>query len=478
MLKMAGLISILGLTLPLECFAATYYIRQTIGDDANDGLTPATAWKSLSKLTHAMKAGDTAYVGPGLYREQVNILESGTPDHRIIFAADPTGQHTGDPPGVVMVTGADPVDESIFTPYTSPGVYTAKPGGIIEAVVEMDGDQYRYARARDTMEHLKDNLSELETVEKLPASQYFDRENETLYIHTSDGKPPTTHEIELIRRGNGFGTWDKDFITISGFTFRHMGDSAISFFYGSNDVAAINNVSYGGRQGIRVYNATQVLVYGNTLFRNDNSGVYFVKEAVDGVALGNVAYENIKGLRWSSNSVNGIVLDNVAFDNREGGIALEDADRAIVRGNILVNNGAQLMPERSTIDSENNCFEKKPDQLIADFVLGPKYKTLGDYQREKGMDTHSRDGNCGPLPAKVDVHKLHAETMAYAERARKILSEQAAAATATPQATATAMPRPTGTPMPQPTRTPMPQVTPTATPQVTGTATAEEASAE
>ena len=30
--------------------AATYFVRQTVGDDSNDGLTPATAWKHFSRL--------------------------------------------------------------------------------------------------------------------------------------------------------------------------------------------------------------------------------------------------------------------------------------------------------------------------------------------------------------------------------------------------------------------------------------------
>jgi hypothetical protein len=88
--------------------AVTYYVRQTVGDDTHDGLTAATAWKHFSRLSEAMNAGDTAFVGPGLYREQVTVAHDGTADGRITFIADTTGQQTGDPPGVVMVTGAEP----------------------------------------------------------------------------------------------------------------------------------------------------------------------------------------------------------------------------------------------------------------------------------------------------------------------------------------------------------------------------------
>jgi hypothetical protein len=38
-------------------------------------------------------------------------------------------------------------------------------------------------------------------------------------------------------------------------------------------------------------------------------------------------------------------------------------------------------------------------------------------------DLNSKKGNCGPLPEKVDVIKLHKDTLAYTEQAQKILKE-------------------------------------------------------
>jgi parallel beta-helix repeat protein len=408
---------------PGDGAAATYYVRQTVGDDANDGLSPERAWRSVSRLSRAMQAGDTAYVGPGLYREQVTVMNGGTPDQRVVFIADTTGQHTGDPPGTVMLTGADPVDEGVFVPHTAPGVYTAELPYKVAGVVEMDGAQYRYRRARDTKEHLLEKMSLADVVAKLPSSHFYDEAAGVLHIHTSDGKPPHTHEIELIRRGTGIGMWDKHYVSVMGFTFRHMGDAGISFFNGSGHGIAINNTSYGSRQGIRVYGATEMLIYDNTLFRNDNSGVYFAKRSTNGLAIGNIAYENIKGVRWSSQSVNAMAIENTVFDNYEAGIALEDVDHALLRRNTMVNNRkCQLMVIRSGYGSEDNCFENGgPEQLTADFVFIDHYKTLADYQQGKRQDLHSRGSGCGRLSAKVDVRRLHAETLTYTERARSVL---------------------------------------------------------
>jgi len=93
----ALLAAVLLALLPLEAIATTYYVRQTVGDDAHDGTSPATAWQHAAKLSAAMHAGDVAYIGPGLYREQITVLNDGAPDARIAFIADTTGQRTGDP---------------------------------------------------------------------------------------------------------------------------------------------------------------------------------------------------------------------------------------------------------------------------------------------------------------------------------------------------------------------------------------------
>jgi parallel beta-helix repeat protein len=402
--------------------AETYYVRQTVGKDGADGRSAATAWRSIAKLSTAMRAGDTAYVGPGLYREQVTVGADGTSAARVVFVADDTGQHTGDPPGTVMITGADAVDEAVFAPVGPPGVYSAVVPAAVLGVVEMDGPQRRYRRARDTTEHLVDKIAEADVVTRLSGTQYYDEQRRTLLLHTSDDREPAAHEIELIHRGTGIGMTGKHFVTIIGFTFRHFGDAGISFFKGSGDGIALGNTSYGGRQGIRVYGATNILVSDNTLFRNDNSGVYFAAQSTGGVVLGNTAYENVKGIRWSSQSAYGIARDNVVFENTEAGIAVEDAGGAHVRRNRFIRNPrAQLMIIRTPVDSEDNCFAG-PAQFVADYVFLEHFPTLAAYQAAKAQDLHSASGPCDPAPAKVDVHRLHDETTRYVDRARTALA--------------------------------------------------------
>ena len=412
--------------LPAEVMATTYYVRQTVGDDTHDGTSPETAWQHVARLSEAMQAGDIAYVGPGLYREQVTVLNDGAPDKRITFIADTTGRHTGDPPGVVMITGADPLDVSAFVPADAPGVYKAPFSQPVLGLVEMDGNQFRteMIKPRKDIPLPEGVSSEVELVARRPSRFYYDEDARMLYVHTSDGKPPSAHEMERLDRDSGIRVARKQYVTVMGFTFRHMTDGGITF-YSAPDCVALNNTSWGNRQGIRVYGATKVSAYGNTLFRNENCGIYFANLSTNGLVVGNTMYENIKGIRWSSQSANGTAVDNVVFENQEYGISVENADHTLLRRNKIVNNGkGQLLIDMKTdYDSDDNCFATgAPGQLIAEFVFPDHYRALVDYQRGHRQDLSSREGGCGPLPAKVDVHKLSEDAKAYAERARRILS--------------------------------------------------------
>jgi len=287
----------------------------------------------------------------------------------------------------------------------------------------MDGPQYRYTRAGDTADHLRACIHELDVVAKRPSHFFYDREDKLLYIHTSDGNDPALHEIELIRRRAGIVTFGKQYITVKGFTFRHMRVAGINFERGSDNCIAVNNTSYGAWQGIRVYQSTNVLVRGNTLFRNGNSGIYFFGASIQGAALDNILYENSKGVRWSSHSANGLAQDNVAFAHLENGISIEHSDDVHLSRNVLVDNAAsQLRVRKSRYTSDENCFERHgAGQWIAQLGHYVKYKTLAEYQQAANQDLSSRE-DCGPLPARIDLHRLHAETQLYAERARKLLA--------------------------------------------------------
>jgi len=84
----------------------TYYVRASMGNDGNTGLSPAQAWLTIDHAANNVAAGDTVYIGSGTYREMVTIDTNGTNGNEIKWVGDVTGENTGDP-GLVVITAHD-----------------------------------------------------------------------------------------------------------------------------------------------------------------------------------------------------------------------------------------------------------------------------------------------------------------------------------------------------------------------------------
>lgn len=97
--------------------ATNYYVRKT-GNDSQNGLTPATAWKTVTKAAnYTLQPGDTVFIGPGYYNESLSPTTSGTENNPIVWYGDYTGRKTTDAPGRVAIGGwSDGVPQ--FVPQT------------------------------------------------------------------------------------------------------------------------------------------------------------------------------------------------------------------------------------------------------------------------------------------------------------------------------------------------------------------------
>ena len=91
----------------------------------------------------------------------------------------------------------------------------------------------------------------------------------------------------------------------------------------------------------------------------------------------------------------------------------------MLRGNRVVDNAvSQLYVLQSHYTSEDNCFANGDDtQLVADFRpfgLLDRYPSAGRLPEGRGPRTCIPAlGPCASLPAKLDVHALHAAALAY-----------------------------------------------------------------
>jgi hypothetical protein len=86
---------------------ATYYVGSG-GNDGNSGLTWALRKLTLNGAEDVpVVAGDTVYVGPGVYREVLAVDVSGGAANEITYIGDVSGEHTDGIGGIVRVSGSD-----------------------------------------------------------------------------------------------------------------------------------------------------------------------------------------------------------------------------------------------------------------------------------------------------------------------------------------------------------------------------------
>ena len=79
---------------PVQAVGATYYVSLN-GNDANDGRSEDTSFRTINRGAQAARAGDTVMVKPGNYgSETVTPAASGTSTNRIVIKAETLGTVT------------------------------------------------------------------------------------------------------------------------------------------------------------------------------------------------------------------------------------------------------------------------------------------------------------------------------------------------------------------------------------------------
>jgi Right handed beta helix region len=110
-----------------SALADSYFVR-TGGDDNNDGSTPMMAFATPAKAASIVSAGDSVFIGGGVYTTQIAPANSGTPGNLIRYIADSAGLETGDSGQVIIQTAGTPVVSLDGIGYTSFDGFTLRDG--------------------------------------------------------------------------------------------------------------------------------------------------------------------------------------------------------------------------------------------------------------------------------------------------------------------------------------------------------------
>lgn len=82
------------------------------GSDSNNGLTPATAFRTIQRAADLAGPGTTVHILPGVYRETVYPALSGSATEPAVYRAE-------NGPGTVMIRGSEPSSSLTWTQLTS-----------------------------------------------------------------------------------------------------------------------------------------------------------------------------------------------------------------------------------------------------------------------------------------------------------------------------------------------------------------------
>lgn len=174
------------------------------GNDAHDGLTPATALRSIQRAADLAQPGDLVRVAPGLYHEAVGLPRSGSAAQPIVFR----GQGAG-----VLLDGARVLPADATWAALGNGVYRTTLDFDTGHVVSEQGRLFRYASAGDLQAFAAG----------APGGFFFEPGNRQLSVKFADGSTPAVHVLHVADLGAGFTLDGRAFVRIEGFEFRNYG---------------------------------------------------------------------------------------------------------------------------------------------------------------------------------------------------------------------------------------------------------------
>lgn len=301
--------------------SSTYYVSNT-GSDAADGLTPETAWQTISKVNDAtLTPGTAVYFNRGdEWREQLTIDQSGTSSSRLTFSAYGTGAKP-------IINGADVttgwgdsynnIDPDIWGT-VSPNVITTR------CMVLIDDSLYTQVAT----------LAELVT----PRTYWINSTSTPDSLYVWSKTDPDSRTAEVSHREYGIVSTTESYITLSNLDVRMAGRMGILFYNGGVSLDAYIiidsvNAQYNRLVGIGLYEGINESVIQNcTASWNGNNFIIWGTQGTGPGTGGVGANNNIIRNCYSSYSIHDYIMAGQYSDGT--GYQIFNSDNCIIENNI------------------------------------------------------------------------------------------------------------------------------------------------
>jgi parallel beta-helix repeat protein len=333
-------------------------------DTGNGSSTP---FCSIAPAAAAALAGDTVWIHPGTYREQVTPAHAGMSGAPLAFRATA--------PGVRVVGTSNLSDEAGWAP--AGATAWSRPLAASSPVTQVLSDGLRLAAATGTGT-------------MTAGSFFYDSTAGQLYVDAGGPNPAIGHVIEAGSRTYGFKLWkthdvlldgiatwgqngpgvsvqDSTRMTVSGVTAELASSYGISFDRSSAVTVTGATALDNGSIGIRFGSTSGSVISGSSTHDNLYHGIS-LQNSTDDVVAGNEAYGNSQpaqrvatGIDVSLSSTGVTVERNTTYGNQDSGIQIySDSSNAIVRRNVSYDNG----------DHGLDCYRSLGDTVVGNTVVG------------------------------------------------------------------------------------------------------------
>lgn len=285
----------------------TYYVDNRNGDDANDGLSPKSAWKTLDKVNSiTFQPGEyVLFKRGGIWHRILEVSSSGSSGNPVTFGAYGEGNKPvltgrGSVPGWDTSSNWTQYDENIWSIYYGPYKIASR--------VWLSGVEYTKARV----------LANVNATYRW----FFDYSSSLLYVYAESNPAVYYSNVEesMAVEGVVVRIYEKEYVTIKNLDIRG-GYTSIEII-GSNYVVIENcNVGfYSGHMGI--------WISGKPSKKPSNYGVIRECKIDSGYRL-SYYYEKARtedGIHMRNNVNHWEIYDNEIWDWGHSGISLWQAD--------------------------------------------------------------------------------------------------------------------------------------------------------
>ncbi len=306
-----------------------YYVDEANGSDGFDGLSPTSAWQSISYGSSFLSNGDTLIVAPGTYMEYVQLTGPSAPGLPKSLVGDMDGHYFGRHGEVFIDSGGFPAIElyqqsdTFISGFAMLG-YSGATGVVIEASTNV------YLKD-NCIEHWDTGIYAVNTTGLVVRANLIE---EGMYagIELSMDCPGAVikeNEIQQWDSGVTIYTGSDGFVIANNMFHSNMMNSV--YISGSPGSITRNRIE-GGGTGIYIESLASVVdIMHNIIFKTANPAIHFTSADPGSKALYNTLYSNGSGI--DIDFTEGVtVKNNISVYNFGAGIA---ADASSTNGLVL-----------------------------------------------------------------------------------------------------------------------------------------------